>query len=136
MSPQTKRNLNTALQNEAFSQAEYLRFAARARMNENWDVAQLFQTAADNDRVEHFSKEAELACLVADDSENLRNAIKEKRVAAATYERFVKEAIADDDLAAASLFEKIRADEVAQAETFKAALQLQTGECAAGLVEV
>lgn len=136
MSPQTKRNLKTAMQNEAFSQAEYLRFAARARMNENWDLAQLFQTAADNDRTEHFGKEAEVACLVADDSENLRCAIAEKRTAAATYGRFAKEATADGDFSAAALFEKIRADEVTQAETFETALQLQTGECAACLVEV
>ncbi len=136
MSPQTKRNLKTAMQNEAFSQAEYLRFAAHARMNENWDIAQLFQTAADNDRVEHFAEEAKLACLVADDVENLRNAIEEKRAGAATYKRFGKEATADGDFKAAALFEKISTDEAAQAKTFEAALQLQTGECAGDLVEV
>jgi len=78
MSPRTERNLNTAMQIEAFTHAEYLRFAARARMNENPDIARLFQDAADADRTDHFTKEAEIAGLVANDSENLKHAIKRK----------------------------------------------------------
>jgi rubrerythrin len=136
MSPQTKRNLKTAMQNEAFSQAEYLRFAARARLNENWDLAHLFQTAADKDRTAHFGDEADLACLVADDSANLKNAIEEKRAAAEAYAKFAKEATADGDFVAAALFEKIRGDEAAQGETFEAALEFQTGECPAYFVGI
>lgn len=47
MGPQTKQNLNAAMQSEAFSHVKYLRFAAHARMNEHWDLAQLFDEAAD-----------------------------------------------------------------------------------------
>ena len=47
-----------------------------------------------------------------------------------------EQATADGDFAAATLFEKMRADEIAQAETFKAALQLQIGACAGDLVAV
>ena len=52
------------MQTEAFTHAEYLRFAAHARRNEYWDLAKLFQDAADTDRTEHFATEAEVAGLV------------------------------------------------------------------------
>jgi rubrerythrin len=136
MSPRTKRNLNTAMQNEAFTEAEYIRFAARARMNESWSLANLFQAAADADRTEHFAEEAELACLVADNSENLKHAIDEKRAEVAMYARFLREATSDGDLAAAALFDRIRTEEATQAEAFETALRIRTGECSARLVEV
>jgi rubrerythrin len=136
MNPRTKRNLNTALQSEAFTHAKYLRFAARARTNENWDLAQLFQTTADTDRTESFAKEAELAGLVANDSENLRCAMEEKQAEAAMYRQFAKEATADGDLVAATLFERMQTATVAQTQAFEAAFLMQAHECAASLAEV
>lgn len=97
MSPRTKQNLNTAMRTEAFTHAEYLRFAAHARVNENWALAQLFRVTADTDRTEHFAKEADLAGLAARDADNLRHAVEEKRAEAAMYKQFAKEATADAD---------------------------------------
>ena len=56
MSPETERNLERAMALEAFANAKYTRFAACARMNENPDLASLFQTTADLDRIAHFRK--------------------------------------------------------------------------------
>ena len=122
MSPRTKKNLSTAMQTEAFTHAEYLRFAAHARRNEYWDLAKLFQDAADTDRTEHFATEAEVAGLVRDDTDNVRHAVEEKRAEAAMYHQFAKEATADGDFAAAALFEKMQAAAVDQTEGFEAAL--------------
>jgi rubrerythrin len=136
MSPRTKRNLNTAMQTEALAHAEYLRFAARARANENWDLAQLFQVAADTGRTEHFAQEADLAGLVTNDCDNLRHAVEEKRAGAVMYQQFAKEAVAEGDFAAAALFEKIQTAAANQREAFEAAFLIQAQESAAGLVEV
>jgi rubrerythrin len=136
MSPRTKLNLNSTMQSEAFNHAMYLRFAARARMNGNRQLALLFQNAADSDRIEHFAKEADLAGLVANDSENLRYAMEEGRVEAAMYGKFAKEAATDGDFIAAALFESIQTAKATQTETFEAALRTHASERTAGLVEV
>lgn len=124
MSPRTNRNLNSAMQGEAFTHIEYLRFAARARMNEKWDLAQLFQCAADTDRTEHFAKEAEVAGLVANDSDNLRLALEEKRAEAAMYKQFANEAIADGDFAVAARFGRMQTGTAIQREALETAFRI------------
>jgi rubrerythrin len=114
----------------------YLRFAASARMNGNQELALLFQNAADTDRIEFFAKEADLTGLVANDSENLRYALEERRVEAAMYGKFAKEAAADGDLMAAALFESIQTAQATQTEVFEAALRTHANERTAGLIEV
>lgn len=131
MSPRTKQNLSTAMQKEAMTYAKYLRFAAQARLHEDWDLARLFQTAADADRTDHFAKEAEFAHLVASDSENLTSAVEEKKAAARMYGRFAAEATADRDLATAALFERMETAEDTQAKSFEIALRAQVRESAA-----
>jgi rubrerythrin len=126
MSARTKQNLNTAMQGEAFNHAKCLRFAAHARMNENWNVAQLFQTTADTDRREHFAEEADLAGCEASDTENLRSAIEGKRADAAMYGQFAREATADGDFVAAALFEKMQTAVDTQRKAFEAAFRIQT----------
>jgi rubrerythrin len=135
MSPRTKQNLNAAMHSEAFNHAKWLRFAARARMNENWNVAKLFQTAADTDRTEHFAEEADLAGLARGDSENLRSAIDGKRTDAAIYRQFATEAAADGDFKAAALFKKMQTATDAQREAFEVAFRIQT-RAGRGLVAV
>lgn len=105
-------------------------------MNENWDLAQLFQVAADTDRTEHFAKEAEVAGLVANDSDNLRSAVEEKRSAAAMYKQFASEATADGDFAVAALFEKMQTATTTQTGAIEDAFRIHTRECAASPVEV
>lgn len=129
MSPRTKQNLNTAMQSEAFNNAACLRFAARARMNENWVLAKLFQTAADTDRTEHFAEEAGLAGLEASDYENLAFVIEDKRADAARYGQFAKQATADSDFAAAELFKRMQTAADSQREAFEAALCTEARAC-------
>ncbi len=135
MTRRTKQNLDAAMQSEAFTHALYLRFAARARMHRNWQLARLFQTIADTERIKHFAEGADLAGLVSNDAENLRYALNEKRAQAAMCGRFATQARADGDLTAAACFEKLRAEESTQADTLEAAFRVQTAQCPACLVE-
>ena len=94
--------------NRSIHSCRYLRFAAHARMNENWDLAQLFQVAADTDRTEHFAEEADLAGLVRV-IPRILDMLWKKSGLRLRCTRFAKEATADGDLAAAALFEKMQA---------------------------
>ena len=75
MSPRTKNNLNTAMEAAALAFAKYSRFAARARSDQDWELAREFQQTADSERCEHFASEAELEGLVDQSTDNLRNTI-------------------------------------------------------------
>ena len=134
MTRRTKQNLDTAMQSEAFTHALYLRFAAHARMHENWELARLFQTMADTDRTKHFAEGANLAGLIANDAENLRYALEGKKAQAAMCGRFATQARADGDLTAAACFERLRVDESAQADALEAAFRVQTSQSPACLV--
>lgn len=108
MNQRTRQNLITAMKAEAFAQAKYARFAARARMEEEWEAARVFQRAADSDRTEHFAREAELAGLGAATEDNLRTAINEQTEQAAMYRRFTDEATVDGDSSAAAMFAHVQ----------------------------
>ena len=49
MKPETQPNLTIAMQSEALAHANYSRFAARARMDGEWELARTFQDIADSD---------------------------------------------------------------------------------------
>ena len=108
MNQRTKQNLITAMKAEAFAQAKYARFAARARMEEDWEAARVFQKAADSDSTEHFAREAELAGLGAATEDNLRTAINEQSEQAAMYRCFTDEATADGESSAAAIFPHVQ----------------------------
>ena len=123
MSPRTRRNLNTALQGEAFSHATCLRFAAHARVNGNNDLAKLFQNTADVDRCEHFEKQFEMADLLHSELENLRAVIDAVSARIELYSRFQQEAASDGDLDLSSLFGRIGRDEQRQLQSLTSAEQ-------------
>jgi rubrerythrin len=108
MNQRTRQNLITAMKTEAFAQAKYARFAARARMEEEWDAARIFQRAADSDRTEHFAREAEIADLCASTEENLKTAIDEQSKQAVMYKRFADEAAEDGESSAAAIFAHVQ----------------------------
>src|SRR3954447_3157386 len=101
MKPGTLHNLTIAMQNEALAHAKYLRFAARARMEEDWDLARTFQNIAESDRTEYFAREAELAGFGKDTKENLRTAIDNHIDQVKMYTRFEEAANANGDAIAA-----------------------------------
>lgn len=107
---------------EAFAYAKYTRFAACARMNENPELARLFQTTADVDRIEHFRKEFDFAHSPCDDLENLRSAINDKAALIQMYSEFIRQAQNAGDGSAAAVFDSVRQDEMLQVENFRHAL--------------
>lgn len=123
LSPQTTKNLMTAMKGEAFAHAKYLLYGDRARQSGNAELADLFEKTAKVERFEHFKEEAALAGLVGDDQANLKDAIKGESYEVATmYREFAKQAAAAGDKDAAKLFEEIRKDEAGHRDEFKAAL--------------
>jgi len=123
LSPQTTKNLTTAMKGEAFAHAKYLLYADRARQQSNTELADLFEKTAKVERMEHFAEEAKLAGLIGDDQANLKSAIAGESYEVETmYREFAKQAEAAGDKEAAKLFEEIRKDEAGHRDEFKTAL--------------
>jgi len=133
VSEQTQKNLSTAMHGEAFAFAKYSLFAKQARRNGNYQLANLFEEAANTERLEHFAEEAKLAGLVGTDAENLRDAIKGESYEVDTmYRNFERDAAAAGDDVPAGRFEEIRRDEMKHRDAFKVALtKLQVNTAAA-----
>jgi rubrerythrin len=72
MTPRSKTNLIAAMKCDALDAAKYRRFAARARMEADWELADAFQDTAERDRTEHFCKEAELAGVISNSARSAR----------------------------------------------------------------
>lgn len=123
MSPRTRHNLDIALQRDAIDATTYSRFAARARMDEEFELAQAFQETADRDRADHFPKEAALEHLIASSPDNLRNAIDAERQETTLLSQFAREAREDGDLAVAGLFEEISRDKAERCAKFESILE-------------
>jgi rubrerythrin len=119
----TTQNLSTAMHGEAFAYAKYMLYAEHARQQGNTELANLFETAAKTERLEHFAEEARLAGLAGSDAKNLEDAIRGESYEADTmYREFAEQARAAGDQAAASRFEEVRHDEMTHRDAFKAAL--------------
>ncbi len=123
LSQKTQENLSTAMHGEAFAYAKYMLYAKHARQNGNAQLANLFTTAANIERFQHFAEEAQLAGLVGSDADNLKDAIKGESYEVETmYRQFAEQAASAGDKAAADRFEEIRRDETGHRDVFKAAL--------------
>jgi rubrerythrin len=122
MKRETQKNLTIAMQSEALAHAKYSRFAARARMDGEWELARTFQDIADSDRTEYFAKEAEVIGLGPDTGKNLRTAIEDHADQVKMYTRFKDAAAAISDSAADTLFEKVAWDKVGRRADLEAAL--------------
>ncbi len=123
LTQQTLDNLATAMRGEAFAYTRYLLYAQHAQKSGNTELANLFEQTAKTERFEHFSEEAQLAALVGNDAENLKEAISgESSEINTMYFNFARQAETVGDLAAAKLFWEIRDDEMAHRDAFHAAL--------------
>lgn len=128
MNEQTRNNLLSAMQGEAFAFAKYMLFADQARKSGHAELAALFERTARDERLEHFAEEAELAGLVGSDSENLRQAIAGEAYEVDTmYPEFASQAAAAGEKAAAARFQEIRADEIGHRAAYAAALEALEG---------
>jgi rubrerythrin len=123
LSQKTQENLSTAMHGEAFAHAKYLLYAKQAQRNGNAELASLFTKAANTERLQHFAEEAQLAGLVGNDADNLKDAIKGESYEVDTmYREFAEQATAAGDKAAADRFEEVRRDEMGHRDAFKDAL--------------
>lgn len=123
MNEQTRNNLLSAMQGEAFAFAKYLLFAEQAHQSGHPDLAALFERTAQVERLEHFVEEAALAGLVGSAAENLRQAISgEAHEVDTMYREFAEQAEAAGENAAAERFREIRSDEAGHLAAFRAAL--------------
>lgn len=123
MNEQTRNNLLTAMQGEAFAFAKYMLFAEHARKAGHADLAALFEKTALVERLEHFAEEAELAGIVGSDAENLGQAISGEAYEVDTmYREFAEQAAAVGEKAAAARFQEIRGDETGHRAAYLAAL--------------
>lgn len=123
LKPQTLENLSTAMHGEAFAFAKYMLYAEHARNSGHTQLANLFETTAKVERLEHLREEAELAGVVGSDADNLKDSIKGESYEVETmYLKFADEAKAAGDTVAAERFMEIRNDEMKHRDTFKAQL--------------
>lgn len=118
----TKQNLFAAMQCDALDAAKFARFAMRARIDDDWELAKVFQETADTERTVHFSKKAELGGLIASSPENLRNAIDDEIKEVERFAEFAREAAEDRDFGIASVFEQISRDKAERRARFEAGL--------------
>ena len=133
LSQKTQDNLSTAMHGEAFAYAKYLLYAHNARQHGNVELANLFRRAADTERFHHFAEEAQLAGLIGNDDENLKDAIKGESYEVETmYREFAEQAAAAGDKSAADRFEEVRHDEMGHRDAFRAALEKMEHNAASG----
>jgi rubrerythrin len=116
--PQTLKNLDAAMRDEAFATAKYRLFAGYARDSGQDEVAAAFSGTAETERFDHFSKQAALSDLVGTDADNLKDAIQGERSDIKMYKQFAEQARAAGDTAAADLFDEIGRDETEHLDTF------------------
>jgi rubrerythrin len=122
MKLRTKRNLITAMQCGALDAAKYHRFAACARMDGDRELTKAYQDAADSDRKQHFSKEAELEGVIGHSPDNLRDAISAEMKEMNMFVEFAREAMEDGDCNAAALFDRARRDKAESCRRFQMVL--------------
>jgi rubrerythrin len=123
LDPQTKQNLETAMHGEAYANLKYKAYAKNARDGGNEELAMLFEKIARDEASEHFVLEADAAGLVKDNRKNLQDAVQNENYEyVKMYKEFSEQAAKAGDMQAAKVFDKIRADEAAHQEEYKAAL--------------
>ncbi len=120
MNAEVRENLLTSMRGEAFAYAKYLLFARHAQRLGKLELARLFEKTAETELFEHFAEEAELAGLVGDDVDNLRDAMGGESYEIETmYREFAAHARAIGDTAAAERFDEVRRDEMKHREAFQ-----------------
>lgn len=120
----TREDLLNAIRGEAFAYASYLLFAEAARRSGRTEIADLFETTARTELLEHFAVQAALVGLVGTDADNLRHAIEgESHEIDVVYPSYTEHARKAPDASAADRLEEIRRDELDHLEAFREALE-------------
>ncbi len=122
MKPQTRRDMEVALQKEAYSILKYRAFAEHARKSGKLALAGLLEETAKFEE-QHFLAEAEMYGLVSEDWNNLANAIvSEYNDYTDNYVKLAERAEANGDKQIAAKYREIAADEAKHHKNFTAAV--------------
>jgi rubrerythrin len=120
--PETRRDLQVALQKEAYSVLKYRAFAENARKNGKVTLAALLEETAKFEE-QHFFAEAKMYGLVGEDWNNLANAIvSEYNDYTDNYVKLAERAEENGDKQIATMYREIAADEEKHHKNFKAAI--------------
>jgi rubrerythrin len=123
ISAPAKRDLLTAMRDEAFSHLRYKMFAEQARKNGNEALAGLFEKIGEVELNEHFKEQAQIIGLVKTDRENLTTAVSDEYLETARmYMEMAKRAEESGDSKIAQHFSAVAADEAEHQKAFKAML--------------
>lgn len=122
LQPQTRQDLKTAMENEAFTVLKYTAFAQHARKEGKTALADILEQTAKAEQ-RHFMEAARMYGLVREDTYNLANAIGSEYVESRkTYAQMAERAEAAGDNEAAGSFREIAAEEARHHQDFKAAV--------------
>jgi rubrerythrin len=122
LSPEARKGVFEALQNEAYASMKYKLFAEHARRAGKKELAELMEVTA-NQEYGHFLRWAAVYGLVGDDIQNLRDAIEgEVDGHEAFYSRLATEANARGDKDLVKHYEEIESQEDTHEEAFKKAV--------------
>jgi rubrerythrin len=123
MQPSTQQHLLAAMHRAAYTFARSRLCAVQARHNGREQLADLFDDTADEAYFDHFTKEAELAKLVATEAENLHQLIEEEtRDIDTVYRVFAAQADAAGDHDVARCFRAVAEHERCRRERLLAAM--------------
>ena len=125
MHPVTRRNIESAMRDEAFMCARFTLYGRNARAHGHRELADLFESLADVEVFDYFMKEADLARFASrSDVENLRDAMAAEAAAGEeTYRALEHQARVVGETEAAAEFERIRADKRRRHDVLAQALE-------------
>jgi len=134
ISARSRKNLLTAMKDEAFTCVKFKLFAKAARRHGHAELADLFDRTADHEYLDHLAMIATLAGLTGTDEQNLSQAIEgESFEIDQLYPVFARQALEDGDLEVAERFSQIRHNEAVHRVEFEEALAfLQTHDLMLG----
>lgn len=125
---QTRKNLEAAMQGEAFANLKYQTYAEHARKSGHAELAKLFDENANVEANEHFAREANALGLARSDEANLLDGMAgEHYENTKMYVDFADQAEAVGDTKVAALFRQIAADEGDHYASYKAAVEKLRG---------
>lgn len=137
LQPQTRQDLKSAMENEAFTSWKYTLFAEHARKEGKFVLAEILETTAGMEHG-HFMEWARRSELVSEDWNNVANAIVgEYTDDMAMYARLADRAEAAGDKEMAQRFREVRAEEEKHRDRFmKAGLASRRpqGTCSMAIV--
>ena len=134
VSEQTKKNLEAAMQGEAYEYVLYRLYAKWAELSGYPEVARAFEQVADSEGNDHFAREAAAYGLVRSNRDNLQAAMKSEADEQIRMNvKYAEEAAKAGDTKVAAMFREIAGDEKEHYSVLKKALDGLKAESAGNM---